>query len=210
MPWLIAAALIACCASCSGNNAADSFPDGARRMGAQIGYHLNKEANEAAEAAVRETFRRWEGPTHFRFEYRGRAPAGLRRDGKNTVSFLTRWPAVLPKDKIAYCRNWFDRKGRIVESDIVFNMRVARFTTELTKREHSFYIEGVLAHEIGHMIGLGHIDSAASLMKPLSPRDESYFKGRIDEATLSLYAALYPSESKRLIVSSAGKPNGEY
>lgn len=55
----------------------------------------------------------------------------------------------------------------------------------------SYFIEGVLSHEIGHMIGLDHIDHEASLMKPLSTIEESYFKGTIDPFTLEAYHKLY-------------------
>jgi len=154
-------------------------------------YYLNKEANELTETAVRKTFARWDDATHFRFVYKGRRRAGLRRDGKNTVSFLTRWPSKVPAGKVGYCKNWYNRKGEIVESDIIFNMVIAKFTTLETRKLYSYYIEGVLAHEIGHMIGLEHIDSETSLMKPLSPMDESYFMGKIDEETDTQYRGLY-------------------
>jgi hypothetical protein len=95
--------------------------------------------------------------------------------------------------KTAYCRNWYDRKGNIVESDIIFNMMIAGFTTARTNKPGFYYIEGVLAHEIGHMIGLGHIEDESSLMKQFSPVEESYNKGVIDPATFSAYQALYPS-----------------
>lgn len=154
-------------------------------------YYLNKEANELTESAVKNTFARWDEATHFSFVYMGRRRAGLRRDGKNTVSFLTRWPSKVPMGKTGYCKNWYNRKGEIVESDIIFNMVIAKFTTLETRKPDSYYIEGVLAHEIGHMIGLGHIDSETSLMKPLSPPAESYFRGKIDEETLGQYRRLY-------------------
>jgi hypothetical protein len=154
-------------------------------------YYLNKEANELTESAVKNIFAQWDEATHFSFVYMGRRRAGLRRDGKNTVSFLTRWPSKVPMGKTGYCKNWYNRKGEIVESDIIFNMVIAKFTTLETRKPDSYYIEGVLAHEIGHMIGLGHIDSETSLMKPLSPPAESYFMGKIDEETLGQYRRLY-------------------
>lgn len=54
---------------------------------------------------------------------------------------------------IAYCRNWYNRHGEMVESDIIFNMSLARFTTLRSITRDSYYIEGVLSHDIGHLIG---------------------------------------------------------
>jgi len=75
--------------------------------------------------------------------------------------------------------------------DIIFNMQITRFTTLKTNTPGFYYIEGVLTHEIGHMIGLGHIESDTSIMKQKSDAEESYFKGKIDEETLSAYRELY-------------------
>ena len=104
---------------------------------------------------------------------------------------MKKWPPEVPMGKIAYCKSWYSRDGDIIESDIIFNMSIAKFTTLSTNKPDSYYIEGVLAHEIGHMIGLPHIDTEKSLMKPLSPPEESYFFGEIDEGTLNLYKRLY-------------------
>jgi hypothetical protein len=167
------------------------------RQDNEVLFYLNREANDVTETAVRDTFRRWGEATHFNFIYAGRNRAGLRKDRKNTVSFLLNWPSDIPPGKVAYCMNWFDRKGNIIESDIILNMSLAKFTTLYTNTADSYYIEGVLAHEIGHLIGLGHIDSQGSLMKKLSPMSESYFLGRIDAETMRLYTSLYPEKTSK-------------
>ena len=103
-----------------------------------IEYYLNKEANDLTEITVRETFERWGEVTHFDFVYRGRHRAGLRRDGKSTVSFLVKWPEAVPIGKVGYCKNWYNRKGDIIESDIIFNMMIAKFTTLRTNKADSY------------------------------------------------------------------------
>lgn len=180
--------MISAAASCS----SDSPSPGPHRIKSDmVEYYLNREANILTETVVRETFEKWAEQTHISFIFKGRNRAGLNKDGKNTVSFLLRWPPDIPISKVAYCKSWYDSAGSIIESDIIFNMQVARFTTLRTNKPDSYYIEGVLAHEIGHMIGLGHIDSAGSLMKSKSDVKESYFKGAIDQETLMAYRKLY-------------------
>lgn len=146
------------------------------------------------ETVVRETFQKWAEKTHFNFVYRGRNRAGLKKDGKNTVSFLIKWPNSIPINKVAWCKNWYDKKGNIIETDIIFNMQLTMFTTLRTNKPDAYYIEGVLAHEIGHMIGLDHISDPSSVMKQKSDAKESYFKGTLDQATLDAYRKLYKKQ----------------
>jgi hypothetical protein len=161
-----------------------------------VSYYLNAEANEISEAAVRATFEDWSRRTPIAFAYAGLNRAGIRRDGKNTISFMSGWPKDLPQ-KTAYCKCWYDARGNTVEADIVLNCELARFTTKATNSPDSYYVEGVLSHEIGHMLGLEHRDEAASIMKAFSPIEESWFKGEIDPGTLALLAELYPRNGSR-------------
>jgi len=163
-----------------------------------IEFYLNREANLLTETVVRETFQNWGKKTHFTFVYGGRNRAGLKKDGKNTVSFLIRWPREIPIGKVAYCKTWYDRNGNIIESDIIFNMQLTMFTTLRTKKPDAYYIEGVLAHEIGHMIGLDHIKSPTSVMKQKSSAEESFFKGDLDAETISAYRALYNKKEQQV------------
>jgi predicted Zn-dependent protease len=149
----------------------------------QVKYYLNKEANILSETAVRETFEKWNEKTGFQFVYSGRNKAGINKDGRNTVSFMLRWPADIPIGKVGYCKNWYDRKGSIIESDIILNMQITNFTTLHTNKKDAYYVEGVLSHEIGHMLGLNHSTSEKSIMKEKSDAVESYFKGIIDDET---------------------------
>ncbi len=161
------------------------------RVKKQIGFYVNSEANLISETAIRETFQKWGQATHFEFRYKGRNRAGLKRDHKNTVSFLKHWPKDIPINKVGYCRNWYNSKGHIVESDIILNMQVTRFTTLRTRKPDSYILEGVLAHEIGHLIGLGHSTNSNSIMKQTSSMSESYFKANIDSSTIDTYKKLY-------------------
>lgn len=174
---------------CSGNQTAES-----RWTDSEIKYYINHNASDQSVRAIQTAFDSWANETHFSFEYAGRNRAGLKKDGKNTVSFLTQWPDDIPFGQTAWSRCWYDRKGRIIECDIIFNQELARFTSLETNRADSYYIEGVAVHEIGHMIGLGHSAAASSVMKPESTTEESWFKGEIDDETIAMYRELYNTD----------------
>ena len=133
----------------------------------QVSYFINVEASAGTERAVRRAFDAWEASELVAFQYAGRARAGIRRDGRNTVSFLLTWPEDVPFGHIAYTAFWYDRDGRIKEADIICNMRLANFTTYETRQPDSCFVEEVVAHETGHMLGLGHSDDPHSIMHPL-------------------------------------------
>jgi hypothetical protein len=162
-----------------------------RWQSSDVTYYINERANESSEKAIRQVFNEWSASTHFRFNYGGRNVAGLRRDGKSTVSFVRQWPLTVPADKVAFCRLWYDRNGAIVEADIIFHIQIVGFTTRSNRMPKTYCLEGVLSHEIGHLIGLGDVDSPGSLMKPTSTPDESWNDGRMDAGTLDAYKALY-------------------
>jgi hypothetical protein len=56
---------------------------------------------------------------------------------------------------------------RITDADVAFNTRYA-YTTQAESDGCSseFYLESVTAHEVGHVIGLGHSGATAALMYP--------------------------------------------
>src|SRR3712207_2234551 len=60
-----------------------------------------------------------------------------------------------------------DGTYRINDADIVTNTRYA--WTSLTETDgcsSEFYVEGVMVHEVGHVIGIGHSDVAGATMYP--------------------------------------------
>jgi hypothetical protein len=178
--------------ACTGKPRNDGPVDGSHRWRAvDLDYLLNNEANILTETVVRETFDRWAEVTGGAFRYAGRGVPGLQKDGRNTVSFLLRWPKSLPMREVAYCRTWYDDEGYVVEGDIAFNMQAVRFTTLRTRTPDAYFIEGVLSHEIGHLLGLPHSGRPDSVMKPRSAADESYFKGAIDDETVRRYCQSY-------------------
>jgi hypothetical protein len=162
-----------------------------------VTYYINSGANEPSEKAIRQVFDEWGSHTHFQFVYGGRNQSGLHRDGKSTVSFERKWPLTgVPQDAVSFCKLWYDQKGDIVEADIIFHIQIVNFSTRSNRLPKTYCLEGVLSHEIGHLIGLGNINSADSLMKPASPPAESWNDGRIDAETLAAYKTLYGKDAR--------------
>lgn len=149
-----------------------------------IYYYINYNANEESQIAVLRAFKIWEDAmdNKIKFVYKKRNRAGIIRDNKNTVSFIKVFPKNINQTNIAYCHNWYKNK-KIIESDIIFNMSLVKWTTYDKKKDDSYCIEGILLHEIGHMLSLGHIDCEGSIMKQRQSISDSY-KIKIDNCTI--------------------------
>lgn len=192
--WFVLSALLLSFASCGSRGMGGEGASIPRlRKDYRIEYYLNKEASDLTEITIRETFERWGEATHFEFVYKGRHRAGIHRDGKNTVSFLIKWPPEVPIKHVAYCQNWYDNEGNIIESDIIFNMAIARFTTHRTNTPSSYYIEGLLTHEIGHMIGLSHV------LESKTQDSDSLNTGNSDGSSVSSRSGVQSCVMKQLL-----------
>ncbi len=106
------------------------------------------------------SFDYWQGSDTAEYE------VGMKRDGLSTLFFASADPerGGLGPSQSAYTRVYFDAEtGAIDEVDIVLNDVDMSFTTDEAKANyrgggngHVIVLEDVIAHELGHVLGLGH------------------------------------------------------
>lgn len=115
----------------------------------------------------------------------------------------------------AATRVFFDRKGNITEADIVLNP-TEQFSTDGTFG--TFDLESVLVHEIGHLLGLTHVELPGATMHDSVPRNGlyglAYLRSRtLSEIDVAMVRELYGESSGTLdccgsVIGAVTMPNG--
>lgn len=142
--------------------------------------------------ALTRSIESWEKAANVRFEIFDSSklnvsPGGNTGDGVNLLTiagsaenilFVGKGEVGLP----AATRVFFDRKGNITESDIVVNP-TQQFSTDGTFG--TFDLESVFVHEIGHLLGLPHIELPGATMYDSVPRNGLYGLAYVRSRTLT-------------------------
>lgn len=138
-----------------------------------IRYFINDQgypgvSNGSEFDAIHEAFNTWQSveQTSIAFEFAGTTGIGRAgRDDQNIVSFVDD-QSPLSSSTIAATFTYFRVVGSSItaaEADIVFNPAF-RFST--TIEPGRFDVQGVMTHEIGHLLGLDHSGMVSSVMTP--------------------------------------------
>lgn len=142
--------------------------------------------------ALARSIESWERAANVRFEIfdsskQNVSPGGNSGDGVNLLTIAGSAENILfvGKGEIglpAATRVFFDRKGNITESDIVLNA-TQQFSTDGTFG--TFDLESVFIHEIGHLLGLPHIELPGATMYDNVPRNGLYGLAYLRSRTLT-------------------------
>jgi hypothetical protein len=171
-----------------------------------IPYWINERgysgiANGSEFDAVHSSFQTWQNipAANLLFDYKGTTSARtVGHDGLNLISFADD-TTPLGSSAIAVTFSFFRTQGGALqfdEADIVFS---PSFTYSTSAEANKFDIQGVLTHEIGHLLGLDHSALVSSVMAPFASVSQ------LDQRTLTYddiagIAEIYPRPEAMLPV----------
>ncbi|MDH3725056.1 MAG: matrixin family metalloprotease, partial [Thermoleophilia bacterium] len=145
-----------------------SMPAALRRQGGLQGLraaHGTWNANRTHCSSIRDNSR-------LRFLYMGTTNRPVGRNNVNSVGFgdTARLGGVC-RGSVACTLTWLSSGNRVLESDARFNSRIrGGFSTR--QRVGAFDLQSVMVHEIGHTVGVAHVNSASNVMYPFAKRGD--------------------------------------
>ncbi len=123
------------------------------------------------EAAIMDSFAAWEnvtGASLFTIYTSGGRP-GPAADGNNTVG----WVKIVPRSVLAATWIWTEN-GVVTDVDIFYNLFHKWANLSVCDEVGRFDVGNVGTHEVGHVIGLAHLEDefAMATMYPSAPKGE--------------------------------------
>lgn len=164
---------------------------------------------EPLRAAVGRAFQTWATIpcSYLRFEDRGVAPSQrveYVRGAQNTNAVLwvtSNWPAERSAAAKTFVTS-VSSTGEILDADIALNAEVFRFSAEDGGVRERIDVEAIVAHEVGHFLGLDHSPvPGASMGAYILPGD--IYQRDLSQDDLEGACAIYPRGMEPILPTAA-------
>jgi len=184
----------------------------------RVPYYVNPQNLYVPEtdaiAAIRSGASAWSGVANIELVYAGTTSgSSLTYNGMNEVFFRNDSSGYIAE---AYW--WYDGSGRLLDVDVVFHENFRFYSGNIGCNGDGYYIENTVAHEFGHVLGLGHSSVAVATMWPFSGGCDTSWE-TLDADDIAGVRSLYPGATKSTplppvapsnltVLASAADPSG--
>ena len=189
----------------------------------------NIKPNSDVLGAVQRSLKTWESATNLKFQTVWSDKVSISKadgigDGASLITIAATPENIAPfqskfSEMPGRTRTFFDKRGKIVEADIILNP-YQQFSTD--RSFGTFDLESALTHEIGHLLGLDHSSVLAATMYSQQGKNGTFSLPAVTPRTLAeddlagirtLYGAKTENESccgtvSGALTNSDGRPLG--
>lgn len=163
-------------ASCDSDNSQGAFATFAQASPLSFTLKTGGTPSSVGEAgfqqAIQNSLNSWDAvvPASFFSLAASGGTARPAQDGTNHIG----WARIVPKTVLAAAWTWTDESGKIVESDVFFNVDQP-YRVLSSCGGSSYDVENVGTHEVGHSVGLDHVSDPGktATMYPSAPSGET-------------------------------------
>lgn len=124
---------------------------------------INESVPDSYRGAIDRALKHWNDAANFEIfilESNINRSTDPKEDGSNVIYWRLNWDKVKSDLQASTNLYWTNQETR--EADILLNAQNFKITDN--PKEDEIDLESLLVHELGHILGLGHVDSKDSVM----------------------------------------------